>query len=84
MPQIRIPTADVQPDGRVLVSFGKHGFDFPNVADANREIDDRIDNLMDQNFLKWMAMYLAKKRPGLRGKTLVFDLTAATKLMTVS
>ena len=84
MPQIRIPTADVQPDGRVFVTFGKQGFDFPNVADANREIDARIDNLMDQDFLKWLAMYLARKRPALRGKTLTIDFIATTNLMTVS
>lgn len=83
MPQIRIPTPDVQADGRVYVTFGKQGYEFPNVTDANREIDARIDNLMEADFLKWLAMYLSRKRPALRGKTLTIDFTATTNLMTV-
>lgn len=82
MAQVRIPTPDVQPDGRVLVAFGKLGYEFPSVADANREVEELIGD--ERDLLKRLALLIGKRRPATRGKTLTFDLTATTNLLTVS
>jgi hypothetical protein len=84
MAQITIPTPQVNADGSVTLTFGKEGITFPSVADANAAADAIADEVFSRDFIKKIAIALARKRPALRGKTLNADANAATNLLTVS
>jgi hypothetical protein len=79
--QLKIPTFDLQSDGRVFVWFGsKEFFEYANMESLRLQMDDMIGD--EKMLFRRLAMLLARRRPASRGKTLTIDPDTSTLSVT--